>query len=219
MDRNSKLLSIYHTMHSALGNSDWWPGETSLEIMLGAILTQNTSWINVEKAINNLKNENLLTLPKIQALEEEALAELIRPAGFFRIKAKRIRALLAWIEESCGSDLEKLSAISTEQLREELLEVKGIGPETADAILLYALNRPSFVVDEYTRRIFSRHALVWEDISYFELREFFMDVLEPDTALFNEYHALIVRVGKTWCKRSKPLCDTCPLKKFLDYQT
>ena len=218
MDRNSKLLSIYNTMHSALGNSHWWPGETSLEIMVGAILTQNTAWANVEKAINNLKNENLLNLPAMQALSEEALAEHIRPAGFFRVKAKRIKALLNWIEAYCGFDLEKLFAINTQQLREELLAVKGIGPETADAILLYAFKHPSFVVDEYTRRIFSRHALVWEDISYSELRDFFMDVLEPDSALFNEYHALIVRVGKKWCKRSKPLCHICPLKDFLDYQ-
>ena len=218
MDRNSKLLSIYKAMHCALGNSYWWPGETKLEIMLGAILTQNTAWTNVEKAINNLKNENLLHLPTLQALSEEVLAEHIRPAGFFRVKAKRIKALLHWIESHCGSDLEKLSATSTGQLREELLTVKGIGPETADAILLYAFKRPSFVVDEYTRRIFSRHALVWEDISYDDLRDFFMDVLEPDLALFNEYHALIVRVGKKWCKRSNPLCDTCPLKDFLDYQ-
>ena len=219
MDRNLKLLSFYKAMHCALGNSNWWPGETSLEVMLGAILTQNTAWANVEKALNNLKNANLLTLPKLQALDEETLAEYIRPAGFFRVKAKRIRALLAWIENYCDSNLEKLATVSTEQLRGELLAIKGVGPETADSILLYAFNRPSFVVDEYTRRIFSRHALVWEDISYFELRDFFMDVLEPDVALFNEYHALIVRVGKTWCKRSKPLCDSCPLKDFLDYQT
>lgn len=218
MDRNSKLLSIYKTMHCALGSSNWWPAETSLEIMIGAILTQNTAWTNVEKAINNLKQKSLLSLPALHALSEEALAEHIRPAGFFRIKAKRIKALLNWIEAYCGSNIGALSATGTEQLREELLAIKGIGPETADAILLYALNRPSFVVDEYTRRIFSRHGLIWEDIPYFELRDFFMDVLEPDVALFNEYHALIVRVGKKWCKRTKPLCDTCPLKDFLNYQ-
>ena len=217
MDRTSKLLSMYKAMHNALGDSHWWPAESNLEIMLGAILTQNTAWTNVEKAITNLKQANLLNLANLQALDEETLALQIRPAGFFKVKAKRIRALLVWLQNFCGSNLEKLAEFSTEQLREELLTVNGIGPETADAILLYALERPSFVVDEYTRRIFSRHALVWEDIAYSELRDFFMDVLEPDPDLFNQYHALIVRVGKGWCKRSKPLCETCPLREFLDY--
>jgi len=216
VDRGSKLIKMYDAMHHTLGNSSWWPGESRLEIMLGAILTQNTAWTNVEKAINNLKDGGLLNLNALFAIETDELAGLIRPAGYFRVKAMRIKSLLAWIQDFADGKLENLDSVDTWVLREELLAVKGVGPETADAILLYALERPSFVVDEYTRRIFSRHGMVPEEVTYPDLQDFFMDALPEDTSLFNEYHALIVRVGKNWCKRQNPDCRNCPLFAFLE---
>lgn len=216
MSRDTQLLAMYHTMLKALGPSFWWPGDSKLEIMLGAVLTQNTVWSNVEKALANLKENDLIHFQKLLALDREELALLIRPSGFFNVKAKRIHNLLTWLEALCQGDLNALDGYSTDFLREELLAIKGIGPETADSILLYALGRPVFVVDEYTRRIFIRHGLIHEDIDYHELQAFFMDVLPSDTDLYNEYHALIVRVGKNWCKRNKPDCKACPWHEYLD---
>ena len=216
MDRAGKLMKMYDAMLQELGESGWWPGESPLEIMLGAVLTQNTAWGNVEKAIDNLKKAGLLDLEALFEISLEDLAELIRPAGYFRVKAGRIKALLAWIKDFAGGEIESLSSHDTWALREELLGVKGVGPETADAILLYALDRPSFVADEYTRRILSRHGMVPEEAGYDELRDFFMDALPEEVTLFNEYHALIVRVGKQWCTRRKPDCKNCPLLAFLE---
>lgn len=215
MNRATKLMDMYEAMQKELGPSEWWPGDSVLEIMLGAVLTQNTAWSNVEKAIANLRGANALNLETLNSLSLEELARLIYPAGFFRVKARRIGNLLAWIKNFCHNDLSALKDYDTHVLREELLAINGIGPETADSILLYAFDRPSFVVDEYTRRIFSRHALVTEDADYAELRDFFMDVLPEDSRLFNEYHASLVRVAKNWCKRSKANCETCPLSTFL----
>lgn len=216
MNRAAKLMAMYEAMQKELGPSKWWPGDSALEIMLGAVLTQNTAWSNVEKAIANLKAAQVLDLESLNKLSPEELAKLIYPAGFFRVKARRISNLLAWIKTFCHNDLSTLEEHSTEFLRNELLAINGIGPETADSILLYAFNRPSFVVDEYTRRIFSRHGLLPEDVDYAELRDFFMDALAEDSSLFNEYHASLVRVAKMWCKRSKPNCDSCPLRGFLN---
>lgn len=216
MDRAGKLMKMYDAMLQELGESGWWPGESPLEIMLGAVLTQNTAWGNVEKAIDNLKKAGLLDLEALFEISLEDLAEQIRPAGYFRVKAGRIKALLTWIKDFAGGDIKSLSSHDTWALREELLGVKGVGPETADAILLYALDRPSFVADEYTRRILSRHGMVPEEAGYDELRDFFMDALPEEVSLFNEYHALIVRVGKQWCTRRKPDCKNCPLLAFLE---
>lgn len=216
MKRETLLLNIYSAMLAELGPSHWWPGETPLEIALGAILTQNTAWTNVEKALHNLRTEGLLQAEALYELPEHTLAELIRPSGFFRVKAGRIRNFLGFLYETCALNMEKLRFRDMAALRERLLGVPGIGPETADSILLYALNLPSFVVDAYTRRILNRHGLVPEDIEYGELRDFFMDVLPEDADLFNEYHALLVRVGKTWCARTTPRCADCPLAPFLD---
>ncbi len=216
MNRQTLLLEYFHAMLSELGPSQWWPGETPFEIALGAILTQNTAWSNVEKAMHNLRGMGLLDARALHALSDAELAELIRPAGAFRVKTVRVRNFLRFLDESCALDMGRLGQGDTRRLRTALLQVSGIGPETADSILLYALGHPSFVVDAYTRRILNRHMLVPEDIGYEELREFFMDSLPPDTRLFNEFHALIVRTGKGWCAKKAGKCTSCPLNRFLD---
>lgn len=215
MTREALLLDYYHAMLGALGPSAWWPGDTPFEIALGAILTQNTAWSNVEKAMRNLRERGLLDPESLSRLTDPEVADLIRPAGAFRVKAARVRSFLRFLRESCDLDMDVLRAGTVEKLRPALLGVSGIGPETADSILLYALGLPSFVVDAYTRRIWSRHGLVPEDIGYGELREYFMDVLPADPALYNEYHALIVRTGKGWCAKREGKCPQCPLRPFL----
>lgn len=219
MNRQTLLLNYHSVMLDALGPSHWWPGQTPFEIALGAILTQNTNWPNVEKAIANLRAHGLLDAQALHRLPESELAELIRPSGSFRIKATRIRHFLTFLETSCGLDLNLLKTQDTATLREALLGVSGIGPETADSILLYALGHPAFVVDAYTKRILNRHLLVTEDIGQAELRDFFMDVLPPDPRLFNEFHALLVRTGKTWCAKKAGKCASCPLAVFLPEST
>jgi endonuclease III related protein len=214
-ERTTLLLNCFTTMLDRMGPSHWWPGETPFEIAVGAILTQNTNWRNVEKAIWNLKTEDLLSPDKLFALSQDRLAEFIRPAGYFRIKAARLKSFLHFLRDECRFDMEQLRKRENGQLRDMLLNVKGIGPETADSILLYALQQPTFVVDAYTRRIFSRHALVHEEIPYAELREFFMNALPQDVQLYNEYHALLVRVGKSWCRKKEGQCAACPLSSFL----
>lgn len=216
MKREKLLMDYYSTLSEKLGPSKWWPGETPFEIAVGAILVQNTNWANVEKAINNLKDSGALTKSGLQQLSTEELQNLIRPSGFFRMKSERLANFLDFLDRNSAGCITDLAEEETFDLREKLLSVKGIGPETADSILLYALNKPVFVVDAYTRRIFNRHMLVHEDIDYHELQNFFMDVLEQDVELFNEYHALIVRVAKKWCKKNNPDCETCPLNIFLE---
>lgn len=216
MKREALLMAWHQAMLDELGPSHWWPGDSPIEIAVGAILTQNTAWTNVEKAIDILRDRDLLHAGRLLELPEAELAACIRPSGAFQVKAKRLRNFLLFLQERCDLDLESLRHADMEPLRSELLDVSGIGPETADSILLYALGHPTFVVDAYTRRILNRHMLVPEDIAYEELRAFFMDVLPPDTDLFNEYHAQIVRVGKTWCAKKAGKCDACPLGPFLD---
>jgi endonuclease-3 related protein len=216
MNREAVLLDYYRAMRAELGPSRWWPGDTPFEIALGAILTQNTAWANVEKAMHNLRESGLLEPRALARLTDGELAMLIRPAGAFRVKAARVRNFLNFLHEKCDLDMDGLRGETVEGLRPALLEVSGIGPETADSILLYALGLPSFVVDAYTRRILGRHGLIPEDIGYGELRDFFMDVLPPDTALYNEYHALIVRTGKNWCAKKAGKCASCPLAVFLE---
>lgn len=213
--RETLLLNIYQAMLAELGPSYWWPGESMFEVVVGAVLTQNTSWSNVARAIENLKQAGLLSGDKLYALPESELAELIRPAGYFRLKAARLKNVLVFLKNECRFDLARLKEEDTGSLRGRLLTVKGVGPETADSILLYALEKPSFVVDAYTRRMVARHGYLPEDVDYEELREWFMDVLPQDVKLYNEYHALVVRTAKTWCKKKKPLCETCPLQRFL----
>lgn len=211
MSKTRTLLKIYQKMFEALGPRQWWPGETPFEVVIGAILTQNTNWSNVEKAIKNLKIAGKLSPEGIYGLSITELAELIKPSGFFNVKAKRVKAFISWLFSRYEGSLSKMFAQDLQSLRSELLSVKGIGPETADSILLYAGNMPTFVVDAYTHRIFSRHELIPEESTYDEMKSFFEENLPEDVQLFNEYHALLVNIGKTFCK-TKKVCELCPLK-------
>ncbi len=210
MTVTDQLQQIYDQLHRRFGPQHWWPGDSPFEIMVGAVLTQNTNWANVEKAIANLKQADVLTPQGMHALPLADLAEIIRPAGTFRRKAQRLHKVLVWLCEDHDGTLAALGDIATDRLREELLGVKGVGPETADSILLYALNRPVFVVDTYTARVAVRHELIEPPFDYHMLQDLFMDHLLADVSLFNEYHALLVAAGKDYCK-PKPRCDHCPL--------
>jgi endonuclease-3 related protein len=207
----NKVYEIYEILLEHFGPQGWWPGDTPFEIMVGAVLTQNTNWSNVSRAIDNLKKEGLLTFEKLHELEIEQLAERIKPAGYFNLKAARLKNLLNFIAEEYNGFLEDMFAEDAISLREKILTVKGIGPETADSILLYAGSMPVFVVDAYTHRIFSRHNVIAEEDGYYEIQEHFTLSLPEDVSLFNEYHALIVRLGKEFCKKSRPLCKQFPL--------
>ncbi|MFA5109877.1 MAG: endonuclease III domain-containing protein [Desulfobaccales bacterium] len=204
------LIELYDKTWQALGPQGWWPGETPFEVAVGAILTQNTNWGNVAKAIAVLKDRDLLEPRALGDLPEAELAELIRPAGYYNVKARRLKNFLDFLANRYDNSLAKMAGDEAERLRPALLGVKGIGPETADSILLYALHKPTFVVDAYTFRILSRHQLIGEACSYEELRGLFMERLPSEVPLYQEYHALLVRLGKDWC-RPKPRCDTCPL--------
>ncbi len=210
---SQRLMEMFQNLLNHFGPQRWWPAETELEMMVGAVLTQNTSWKNVEKALNNLKKGDLLSLHKLSNLSIPEVAELIRPAGYFNIKAKRLKNLIDFIVEHYQAELSMFLKEETQALREGLLSVKGIGPETADSILLYAVRRSVFVVDAYTHRIMMRHGMTDEQASYHELQALFMDHLPEDSALFNEFHALLVKTGKEYCRR-KPLCHICPLKAW-----
>ena len=206
-----KLLQIYRKLYSAIGPRHWWPADTPFEIIIGAILTQNTSWRNVEKAIHALKEKNLLNPRKLLEVDETLLAETVRSSGFYNIKAKRIKNFVRFLFTHYQGSLGKMFSEKVIPLREELLKVNGIGPETADSILLYAGEKPIFVVDAYTRRIVERHNLISKDASYDELQKLFMENLGKNVAMFNEYHALLVDVGKHFCKK-RPKCESCPAK-------
>jgi endonuclease-3 related protein len=208
-----KLEQIFELLFERFGPQYWWPGETKDEIITGAILTQNTNWQNVEKAVLNLKKASLMSLDKLYSLRQEQLAELIRPAGYYNIKAKRLAAFLKWLFEQHNGRLSEIESMKTETLRQELLQINGIGRETADSILLYAFERPVFVVDAYTYRIATRHQLIEPECDYEQLRSLFEDNLEDDVKLFNEFHALLVRTGKDFC-RPKARCAGCPLEKL-----
>ena len=218
---SEQLKEIYDLLFARFGPQHWWPGDTPFEVIIGAILTQNTNWSNVEKAIANLKAAKVLTpdksatrmADKLHQLDIRKLAEMIRPAGYFNIKAKRLKNFLDWLFENYSGQLANLENVPTDRLRSELLSVKGVGPETADSILLYALNRPVFVIDAYTARICSRHHLIDEGADYFQIQELFEANLPSDIQLFNEYHALLVRLGKDFCKPT-PRCDACPLNNL-----
>lgn len=208
-----QLHEFYQSLFDRFGPQHWWPGETRFEIMVGAILTQNTNWSNVAKAIANLQAAGCLEPTRLHALEQTEIESLIRPAGYFRLKAKRLRNLTQWLADAYDGDLQRLDDIDTQRLREELLSISGIGPETADSILLYALDRPVFVVDTYTARVAVRHGLIEPELTYDTLQELFTANLEPDVQRFNEFHALLVHVGKDFCK-PKPKCIGCPLEPF-----
>ena len=206
------LEKIYRILRKKFGPQHWWPAKTPFEVIVGAILTQNTNWGNVKKAIRNLKKQNVLFPQALKDIPVENLAALIKPAGYFNVKAKRLKNFIRFFFEKYDGDLKKMEQEPLEALRVKLLTVNGIGPETADSILLYALNKPIFVVDAYTKRIFCRNNLIAENSVYHDIQKMFMSRLENYTRLFNEYHALIVRLGKDHC-RPRPLCESCPLNK------
>lgn len=202
------LMDIFNRLYRRFGEQHWWPAETKDEVVIGAVLTQNTAWSNVEKAIENLKKAGVLSLSDVVRVNDELLKELIKPAGFFNQKALYLKNIANFIENHGG--FLSLSKRDTIELRRMLLSVKGIGKETADSILLYAFERAVFVVDAYTKRLVSRHGLT-EDLSYDGVQKLFVENLPLDVELFNEYHALIVKLAKVYCKK-KPICSGCPLE-------
>lgn len=208
------LMAMFRRMEAHYGPTGWWPGDSPFEIAVGAILTQNTAWTNVERAITKLKHANLLSPRKILACSDKELHETLRPSGYFRVKAGRLRAFCQHLVEHYGGSVKRMAKRPLTELREELLDIHGIGPETADDILLYACDKPVFVVDAYTRRILRRHGLVEGDIGYEALRGYFERYLDANLALFQEFHALIVYTGKDFC-RTKPHCEGCPLEPLL----
>jgi endonuclease-3 related protein len=206
------LYEIYERLFAHFGPQNWWPADTPFEICVGAILTQNASWKNVKIAINNLKKKNLLDPFKLYEIPLETLSQIIKPSGFYNIKAKRLKNFVKFLIENYQGDLNILFSKGLEKAREELFSIKGLGKETVDSILLYAGNFPIFVVDAYTYRILHRHSLVPEEATYEEIQALFMENLPQDHQLFNEFHALLVACGKNFCKKKEPLCETCPLK-------
>jgi len=209
------IRGLYGAFAQTLGPSRWWPGETPFEIAVGAILTQNTNWKNVERAIAGLKDAGAMTEAGMQALHPARLEELIRPAGYFRVKAARLRSLLDFLEREAAMDITSLRGRSLDDLRPLLLSVRGIGPETADSILCYALDMPVLVVDSYTVRMFARHGLIPEVTDYAEVQEIGQSALPRDVSDLNEFHALVVRAGATWCAKSRPRCTECPARHLL----
>ena len=215
MNNSNVLLDIYDRLFKSFGKQHWWPGDTDFEIIVGAILTQNTNWGNVEKAIKNLKEAKVFTPRKLYEIDIQELAELIRPSGYFNVKAKRLKHFIEWLFLKYNGSLPKMFKQDYDKLREELLSINGIGRETADSILLYAAQKPTFVIDAYTKRVLVRHELIPEDYEYEEMKAFFEENLPEDVSLYNEYHALLVRVGKYYCK-PKEQCEECPLKELFN---
>ena len=216
MNRNPNrhiLLEWYEALHAAYGPQNWWPADSPTEVVIGAILTQNTAWTNVEKAIRSLKNAGCLDFKSIDAIDVDTLGNLVRSAGTFRVKAKRLKAFAKWLLTEYGGNLEHALSADLNQTRNALLAIVGIGPETADAILLYAGDRPTFVVDAYTQRILRRHRLIEGHASYDAVKAVFEQTIPHDMQVYNEYHALLVEVGKRHC-RVRAVCHGCPLERW-----
>ena len=205
------LQDIFNRLLSRYGSQHWWPADTPFEVMVGAVLTQATAWTNVERAIARLKDADALSPAAIRGLDTEELATLIYSSGFYNAKAQRLKALVAYLGDAYGDDIDAMRGEDGAKLRRELLAVKGIGEETADAILLYALGKPSFVIDAYTRRLFNRLGIMPTSEAYSAYQRMFSDSLSQDTALFAEYHALIVQHGKEACRKT-PVCESCCLR-------
>lgn len=216
-DEGSPVRAIYRRLHDRFGPQGWWPGETAFEVAVGAILTQNTNWQNVEKAIVGLKEAGALSPSGMKRLPLSRLAGLIRPAGYYNVKAERLKNFLRYLDDRHGLDMAALGKAPGRQLREELLSINGIGPETADSILLYGCGKPFFVIDTYTRRMGSRHGLCQPGDSYAMVQEIFAGSLPDSVELYKEYHALIVRLGKVRCRPSNPRCEGCPLEPMLNF--
>jgi endonuclease III related protein len=250
--KENQIRSYYRALFQAWGRQNWWPARSRFEVVVGAYLTQNTAWTNVEKALANLRAAKMLSAKGIRRVTLTELERLLRPSGYFRQKAQRLKTFVEFLDRHYGGSLTRLFSRPTEELREELLKLNGVGPETADSILLYAGNHPVFVVDTYTRRILARHVILPEDAAYEDVRKIFEKALPslaepvtdsekfytqqlaagfPDashppsqmstakrtalTQVYNEMHGLIVRAGKSYCKKSQPDCDGCPLQPYL----
>jgi endonuclease III related protein len=209
------LLSAYRVLNEHFGDLHWWPGDSPLEIIVGAILTQNTAWRNVEQSIRALKGHQMLTVSRMLDVEDRVLAGCIRPSGYYNVKTARLKAFFSFLQKNYGGSLEEMFGEETWPLRRRLLSVHGIGEETADSILLYAGRKPVFVVDAYTRRILNRHGMIPEKANYSIIQALFMHHLPCDVSLWNQYHALIVETGKRFCRKN-PLCHACPLEHFQD---
>lgn len=214
-DGQPPLDEYYNALFTAFGPQHWWPGRTPFEVVVGAILTQNTSWTNVERAIANLRRARMLTPTAIERSSPTTIEALIRPSGYFRQKARKLKAFCSFLRYEYSGSLKKMFAQPTAVLRQQLLGVFGIGPETADSILLYAGGHPVFVVDAYTKRMLARHGWIKEDAKYDDVRWIFERHFPGDTARFNEFHALIVQTGKRYCRTKEPLCGECPLGRYL----
>jgi endonuclease III related protein len=210
------LEEYFNSLFTAFGPQHWWPGQTPFEVIVGAILTQNTSWTNVEVAIANLRREQLLSPAKILAAPPARLERLVRPSGYFRQKARKLKAFCEFLRSEYGGSLREMFAAPTIALREQLLGVWGIGPETADSILLYAGGHGVFVVDAYTKRMLARHGWTGETARYDDVRWMFERQFPGDAKRFNEFHALIVRAGKKFCRKHDPLCGGCPLERYIE---
>ena len=213
---HKKLMTLYDRLCAAYGPQNWWPADTPFEVIIGAILVQATAWGNVVKAINNLKTANLLTPKRLGKVPQAQLEMLIRPSGYYRVKAKKIRAFLEHLRKSHNNRLDSLFESDLPNLRKELLSIYGIGEETADSILLYAAKKPIFVVDAYTHRLLTRLGWITGKYHYARLQSIFMSSLPHDLHFFNEYHALIVRHGSSTCRKT-PRCQTCMLLKQCPY--
>jgi len=216
---SSPLRSYFDALFAAHGPQHWWPGRNRFEIIVGAVLTQNTSWTNVERAIRNLRDARLLSPQAIRGVRCKRLAQFLRPSGYFRQKAKTLKALVNFLYASHAGSLSRLFATRTDILRAQLLGLRGIGPETADSILLYAGKHPVFVVDAYTRRILERHGHAHPKLAYDKIRNMFESALPVDHQLLNEFHALMVHTGKNYCRPSDPRCSQCSLSRFLPQST
>jgi endonuclease III related protein len=215
-DAHPPLDEYFNSLFTAFGPQHWWPGRTQFEVIVGAILTQNTSWTNVERAITNLRNAGLLAPSAMERVTLRRLERLIRSSGYFRQKARKLKAFCAFLRSEHGGSLRRMFATQTSELREKLLGVFGIGPETADSILLYAGEHPVFVVDAYTKRILVRHGWAEEQAKYQDLRWKFERQFPGDAKRFNEFHALIVQTGKNFCRTKAPLCGECPLGRYIE---
>ena len=212
----SELERLYRALEGEYGDLRWWPADTDFEVALGAILTQNTSWKNVESVLDNLRDHGLLSPDSLEKMKPAELAPLIKSSGYYNQKAVRVIRFTRWLADFAGGSMENLADYSTEELRRELLSIRGIGPETCDDILLYALDRPVFVVDSYTFRIAFRHGLIPPDVGYDELSSLFACSLPANVDIFKNFHACLVEVGKTYCKKKGPLCENCPARITLN---
>ena len=209
----TRLLGTYDILLKRFGEQNWWPADSEFEVVIGAILTQSTSWKNVEKAIRNLKKKDVLNPEALYKIDVKNLSGLIRPAGYHNAKARKLKEFINYLHKNYEGNLSLMFQVPAENLRNELLSIWGIGPETADSIMLYAAGKPVFVVDAYTKRIFSRHGFVDGDIDYYGLKDFSEKNLPKDARVLNEFHALLVRLGKEHCRKTKPVCIGCPLEK------